>query len=508
MNALKLKFRIKMKHTDFTMNKTTTSKFMNMQTVRKITLCLALLIPFHFVYGQYGPDINEPDTATIESANVNMPTAGILISQYHGSHISLCIDKIADCNPKTAFVTPRTAFYILWEGTEAQAIDNYSITAAGDSPRKDPRTWTLSGSHDNQSWTFLDRQQDQTFHRRAQVKEYLFDNTTAYKYYKLDIESNAGDPSTQIAEWTMQFIGNDIMDIMQFAGGDTHADYTPMGRKFEYRHQTTDEDRLWLNDPEMDAPLPEGDTRRMAPFSVLLYDGMPMPTDVIQHAINNCAVAAVLASMAYQYPEYIKSIIKDNGNRTYTIGMYDPKGNPIDVCINSKLLANEKGQAIGITGRNNTPNWSTLLEKALMKYNHIYKISGNYDLAYIGAEHILAVLTGNGDSFSFAKYSLNPKDLNRAVNISLKQGKFVLGGFGVQDWGVDGSKTVSAHVYTFMHSPYRDAMFLMRNPWGNNPVVGDRKEGYLRIPDAMDVAPSIDIRVVEPGAAAKFKTAQ
>src|SRR5262249_7657823 len=84
------------------------------------------------------------------------------------------------------------------------AVVDYALTSANDAAERDPRDWTLQGSNDGQSWSTLDSQTGQMFSARFQTKEYRFANTTAYKFYKLDITANAGGVAlVQLAEWQL-----------------------------------------------------------------------------------------------------------------------------------------------------------------------------------------------------------------------------------------------------------------------------------------------------------------
>ena len=58
--------------------------------------------------------------------------------------------------------------------------------------------------------------------------------------------------------------------------------------------------------------------------------GEPVPADINQHGIGDCSALAVLAEMAYLFPDFIKSIVSDHGDGTYTVAMYDPQGKPVD----------------------------------------------------------------------------------------------------------------------------------------------------------------------------------
>lgn len=448
-----------------------------------------------------------PYSVTIADNNKNMPTGGIITSEFSDFPSGSDISKIADNNAYTKFVTNHREFYIKWQGNASTTVNYYSLTSADDAPEKDPKSWTLKASNDKIIWFTLDKQEDQTFEARREIKEYEFDNKTAYKYYELYIKDNNGDAATQIAEWTMEEIPTNIEALMKYSNGDTHSSQTAMGKFFEGRHVTTEADRIWLADATKEPELPQSDDRHLAAFTVNLYPyGEPVPADVNQHGIGNCSAVAVFASFAYIYPDFIKSIIKDNGDATYTVSMFDPQGNPLKVSIASKFLADQNGNIIAGTGKNNIPTWSTVLEMAMIKYNAIYKINGNYDLGGIGTEHAAPLFTGDGDSFAFSPGALTASQLAQVVKVCLRQGKIVIGGFNKADLSLDGSKTVTGHAYTFMHSANKEALFIMRNPWGGNPDVDGSKDGVLNVPDNGVIAPTIDLRIVEPGKAAQTGT--
>ncbi|HTY08494.1 MAG TPA: FlgD immunoglobulin-like domain containing protein [Candidatus Edwardsbacteria bacterium] len=79
------------------------------------------------------------------------------------------------------------------------AITEYAITSDNDSPDRDPKNWTLSGSNDGSTWTPLDARSDIVFSRRYQPRSFFIVNPTPYAYYRLDIACNAGS-TTQLAE--------------------------------------------------------------------------------------------------------------------------------------------------------------------------------------------------------------------------------------------------------------------------------------------------------------------
>lgn len=449
---------------------------------------------------QLKDDPSLPYSVAITDQNTNLPTAGSISSQFSDSPAGLNISFAVDAKINTKFVTFHNQFYIQWEGTKSATVNYYSLTSALDSLEKDPKSWNLSASNDLTQWTVIDSQSNQIFSNRGEKKEYFFSNKIAYRYYRLNILNNNGASSTQIAELTLRGLPTDITDLMSYSNGRTLSTQTTMGKKFENRHVTTDADRLWLSTASNEPALlnSASSLTQLKDFPVTLYPyGTPMPADVNQHAIGDCSAVAVLASFAYLYPDFIKAIITDNGNKTYTVEMFDPQGKPINVSVTSKFLADKNGKIGAVTGKSDKATWSTVLEKAIMKWQYIYKV--NEDIGGIGTEHAAPLFTGDGDSFAFSANKLNSEQLYRAVGVSLNQGKIVIGGFKQGDIPVSGNhKTVSGHAFTLMYSLDKTALFSMRNPWGGE---GD---GVLNIPDNGIVPPLIDLRIVNAGKAANY----
>jgi fibronectin type 3 domain-containing protein len=72
----------------------------------------------------------------------------------------------------------------------AQVVKRYTINVA-DVAARDPKDWTFLGSQDGSTWTTLDTRSNQTFPNRLR-NIYDLGNTTAYRYYRLDITSSNG----------------------------------------------------------------------------------------------------------------------------------------------------------------------------------------------------------------------------------------------------------------------------------------------------------------------------
>ncbi|MBQ4002561.1 MAG: hypothetical protein II600_01150, partial [Bacteroidaceae bacterium] len=180
----------------------------------------------------------------------------------------------------------------------------------------------------------------------------------------------------------------------------------------------------------------------------------------------------------------------------YTVTMYDPQGKPVEVCVSNKILCNSGGGIGQVTSKNNVVAWSTILEKAMMKYMKIYQTNG---IEGIGTEHVAPLFTGCGDSFAFSPNSLYTSELKLAIEHCLSQGMICVGGFNVGDLLCGTLKTVTGHAFTYMLSTKESSVFAMRNPWGVEDV-----DGVLEIPDERTIVQTIDARIVYPGAAEPY----
>jgi predicted alpha-1,2-mannosidase len=86
---------------------------------------------------------------------------------------------------------------------KAMVVSAYAITAAEDSPERDPKDWQLLGSNDGKNWTTLDKRTGEQWSGRHQQRVFSTSNQKAYRFYRLNIAAvrdvkNAN--SVQIAE--------------------------------------------------------------------------------------------------------------------------------------------------------------------------------------------------------------------------------------------------------------------------------------------------------------------
>lgn len=445
-----------------------------------------------------------PNTYAITEEGGSLPI-GILSSPSSPTSPQHGLSTLVDNDLSTYFEVTGNSCQIIWESPYSVATNSFSLTVnAGSYGAKDV---CIEISNDGKTWNGLGwgilfgaSQSNDMYHPKMKARS---------QYYKLLIKENQGGSLTRISEFGLSEDMNADNDITTFeellerGSSFTKSSSTPMGTHYENRHITTDADRAWLatasNEPNL-LPSASGYTYRN--YEVNLYPfGTPVPADVNQHGIGDCSALAVFAEMAYQFPEFIKSIITDHGNGTYTVAMYDPQGKPVDVTIQSTFLGDDNG--IGASsGKDGKANWATIMEKAIMKWNYIYEV--NPDINGIGSEHVAPLFTGEGNSFAISPSSLLPKQLEQAVKISLSNQMIVIGGFTVGGLDVNGPQTVTMHAYSFMLTAVADAMFAMRNPWGNSPNGSEGDDGILNIVNDGIVPPTIDLRIIYPGAAKSY----
>lgn len=292
---------------------------------------------------------------------------------------------------------------------------------------------------------------------------------------------------------------NNIEEILSHRSSSSFSSVTPMGKHFENRHQTTNNDLAWLGSPSNQPSFTLDEFKSWIPKEVNLYPfGIPQPADANQRAIGDCSLIAVLASFAYLYPDFIKNIISPLDDNSYLVYMYDPQGNPISVAVDNKFLCNNKGNIAQTTGKNNEANWATIMEKALMKWETIYQCN---NIGGIGTEHASPPFTGNGDSFAIAPGAIsNNEDMKTLVDYALSNGMISIGGF-LQGGIICGTlETIAGHAFTVMYTAYPDKyLWSMRNPWGLTEV-----DGVLEIPNNRDIVKLIDFRLVNPGHARDY----
>ncbi|RUT72472.1 hypothetical protein D0817_02375 [Flavobacterium cupreum] len=158
------------------------------------------------------PTLNYPFTPVVNITDLTVG-ATITVSKDNGNGAqggegSL---KLIDNDLSSKFLvggldTNNINFWMQQELTEAAVVNKYNFTSGNDAPDRDPKNWELLGSDDGSSWTSLDTRTNQVFSGRNQTREFVVTNTTAYKYYRINITANYGSDAIQISEWRQYFV--------------------------------------------------------------------------------------------------------------------------------------------------------------------------------------------------------------------------------------------------------------------------------------------------------------
>lgn len=79
-----------------------------------------------------------------------------------------------------------------------KAIGKYAVTSinhAGAASANSPKNWIFQGSQNGSTWVNLDTRNNVTGWLAAETKEFMFDNSTKYRYYRINVSS--GQTSNQ-----------------------------------------------------------------------------------------------------------------------------------------------------------------------------------------------------------------------------------------------------------------------------------------------------------------------
>ena len=345
--------------------------------------------------------------------------------------------------------------------------------------------------------------------------------------FVLDIETEEGkiehavSTSITVARGEISRIGEITVDLN--AGADYWGDQldailakynfnvqnssnkTPMGTHFETFSAATENQKTLLAtatyEPRKLADFPNwtlvNKTVNLYPF------GHPSPADVVQHNISNCCFLAVLGSLAQSYPDFIENIITHNPDNTYTVKMYDPMGNQLDVCITSSFYYTADNKVGGATGKDGVHTWASVLEKALMKYETVFNCD---PITGINPTPSLAPFVGVGTSRKFAIKTIAQDDMSHVVEVLQRNGYIMTGGFRENGYLIGTAKTVTLHEYSCLLCPDDDYLFTLRNPWGFATGGTPRGNGCMDIPwdPHLFTDGNIYLRVLYPGNASPF----
>ena len=291
------------------------------------------------------------------------------------------------------------------------------------------------------------------------------------------------------------FCDGRLDDLMQSFTDFTYHSATPMGRHFLYVLKSEEGMKEWLESTEEGFTLTSGTVKS---FDVTLFpNGKPVMADVNHKSLNDGNTLSVLANLAFRYPEFIQSIIHQESPESFRVDMFDPMGKPIVVRVGNRFPVTFDGEPILSTGKDNRPNWSTIMEKAVMKwikiYQHVSTIEG------CNSEWVAPMFTGDGRSFCVQPGRLSSRDLARVITTCLEYGMIVNGGFLQEGVSLDGSTTRTYHGYSFLPPQKAGSLYSIRDTDGTG-----ENDGIMNVTTNDEtVPPLINLRIISPGVAVK-----
>jgi hypothetical protein len=137
------------------------------------------------------------------------PSTGTVTARGDNARVGEGAAQAFDGDPETKWLDFSGTSWLQYAtpGGVPKVVTQYTITSANDTaqyPGRAPRSWTLKGSNDGESWTTLDVRSDAADVANLSTRVYRITNSTAYRYFRLgDIVSN-GDSIIQIAEVALQ----------------------------------------------------------------------------------------------------------------------------------------------------------------------------------------------------------------------------------------------------------------------------------------------------------------
>lgn len=103
--------------------------------------------------------------------------------------------------------------WLEYEFPTPRRITAYNLTGQVNAPTRSPRNWTFLGSNDGVTWDTLDTQTNITGWSNWNYKTFAFKNTKEYKFYRINITSNNGDP-TYVCIGEMRLYNNTYGDMV------------------------------------------------------------------------------------------------------------------------------------------------------------------------------------------------------------------------------------------------------------------------------------------------------
>ncbi len=135
-------------------------------------------------------DLSPEDSVTPVRPLVNVATGG---TAYDSALNSSNAGSAFDGNSATEWFYSGVSGQLQYDLGREETVQRYTVVSSFDRIERDPKDWEFQGSNDSATWTTLDRQSDQLFAERFELKSYTVADPASYRYYRLNITANNGD---------------------------------------------------------------------------------------------------------------------------------------------------------------------------------------------------------------------------------------------------------------------------------------------------------------------------
>jgi hypothetical protein len=188
---------------------------MLMKTVyKRVMIMMACMVIFNYAWSQ-GP-------SSVNARGQNLPNEGI--------------DKLYDGNSNTKWLDFSSTSWVQYTFSSPQVWNCYKMVSGNDSPERDPKDWNLQGSNDGgATFTILDTKAAQAWTRRNQIITFNFNNSTAYKIYRINITANNGTNLIQLSELTF---GTQSQGLIVTSRGDNASNGEGINKLFDGNYNT------------------------------------------------------------------------------------------------------------------------------------------------------------------------------------------------------------------------------------------------------------------------------
>lgn len=195
-----------------------------------------------------------------------------------------------------------------------------------------------------------------------------------------------------------------------------------------------------------------------------VVEGGVQPTDVQQGALGDCWLISSMQGVAAANPELIEQNIRDNGDGTYTVTLYDD-GKPVEVTVSDEFPA-VNGDPTYADNEGSRELWPLLYEKAMAQH-----MGGSYDdLDGDWPSRAIEAITGQPvTTYDEGFLPWDNKDLpsHGDLRATLEDGGVIIASTNGDGDKASAGELVSNHAYTVTGID-EDGNVTVQNPWGSH----------------------------------------